>query len=109
MTFPLHHHQPGTCSITPSSGISLKTDFNLSCSSWKSDSIPLSYLKQYQLETGFYRVLYEGLNSSIISWLPLGKLTDYAVKFVVTVTDKYGASAAQVDKNLLIYYFSWNV
>ena len=84
----------GTCSITPSSGISLKTDFNLSCSNWTSDSTPLSYQFQYQLENGLYSMVYHGLNSSVISWLPPGNQSDnYAVKFIVKVTDKYGASA----------------
>ena len=92
----------GTCSITPSSGISLKTDFNLSCSGWKSDSIPLSYLIQYQLKTGFYNVLYKGVNSSIISLLPPGKLPDYAVKIIVTVTDTYGASAPPVNLSVQV-------
>jgi len=62
-----------TLSITPSRGIALKTDFNLTCSDWKSDSTLLSYHFQYQLENGPYSVIYHGLNSAVISWLPPGK------------------------------------
>lgn len=87
----------GTCSITPPSGISLKTDFNLSCSDWDSDVTPLTYQFQYQLDNGLYSVIYHGLNNSVISRLPTGNQSDnYEVKFLVTVTDKYGASAPAV-------------
>ena len=89
----------GTCSITPSSGISLETDFNLTCSDWKSDSTPLSYQFQYQLENGLYSMVYHGLNNTVISWLPPG---NHAVKFIVTVTDKYGASAPAVNLSVQV-------
>jgi len=91
----------GTCFITPSSGISLKTDFNLTCSDWKSESTPLSYQFQYQLENGLYSLVYHGLNSTVISWLPGGK---QAVKFVVIVTDKYGASAPATNLSVQVVY-----
>ncbi|XP_020630882.1 polycystic kidney disease 1-related protein-like [Orbicella faveolata] len=87
----------GTCSITPSNGTSLKTVFNLSCSDWESDSTPLSYLFQYQLQNGLHGLLYNGSSSSVNSWLPSGKLSwNYAVKVNVTVTDKNGVSAPRV-------------
>ena len=60
----------GTCSITPSNGTSLETVFNLSCSDWKSDSTPLSYRFQYQLQNGLYGLLYDGSNSAVSSLLP---------------------------------------
>lgn len=84
----------GSCSINPSRGIALKTDFNLTCSDWKSDSNPLSYQFQYQLDNGLYGIIYHGLNSTVITWLPAGK---HAVKFIVIVTDRYGASAPVIN------------
>ena len=87
----------GTCSITPSNGTSLKTDFNLSCSDWESDSTPLSYLFQYELQNGLHVLLYNGSNSSVNSWLPSGKLS-----FNVTVTDKNGVSARCPKNNLSV-------
>jgi len=93
----------GTCSITPSNGTSLKTVFNLSCSDWESDSIPLSYLVRYQLQDGLHGLLYNGSNSSVNSWLPSGKLSwNYTVKFSVTVTDKNGVSARAPTDNLSV-------
>ena len=47
----------GDCSITPPSGISLETNFSLSCSNWESDNTPLSYQFQYRLENGLYNVI----------------------------------------------------
>ncbi|KAL9966015.1 hypothetical protein ACROYT_G024022 [Oculina patagonica] len=93
----------GTCSITPSSGISLTTYFNLTCSDWSSDSTPLSFYFQYQLENGLYSMLYRGVNSTVISWLPPGKMSDnYTVRFIVTVTDAYGASAPAVNLSVQV-------
>ena len=95
----------GTCSITPSNGTSLKTVFNLSCSDWESDSTPLSYRFQYQLQNGLYGLLYNGANSSVNSWLPSGKLSwNYIVNFNVTVTDKNGVSAPTVNLSVQVQY-----
>lgn len=91
----------GSCSITPSRGIALKTDFNLTCSDWKSDSNPLSYQFQYQLDNGLYGIIYHGLNSTVITWLPAGK---HAVKFTVIVTDRYGASAPAINLTVQVIY-----
>ena len=95
----------GTCSITPSNGTSLKTVFNLSCSDWQSDSTPLSYLFQYQLQNDLHGLLYYGSGSSVNSSLPSGKLSwNYTVKFNVTVTDKNGVSAPRVHLSVQVQY-----
>ena len=88
----------GECSITPPSGISLKTDFNLCCSNWESDNTPLSYKFQYRLENGLYNVLYHGVNNNInTSWIPPGNNADnFTVKLNATVTDRFGNSASPV-------------
>lgn len=88
----------GKCVITPRSGTSLKTDFNLSCSDWESDSTPLSYGFQYRLQNGLYGVLYYGPNNTIsASWIPPGNKADnFSVKFNVTVTDNFGISSSPV-------------
>ena len=84
----------GKCSITPSNGISLRTSFKLNCSDWESDSNPLSYRSQYQLQNGLHGLLYDGSNSSVSSWLPSGNLSwNYTVNVNVTVTDKNGVFA----------------
>ena len=88
----------GDCSITPPSGISLETNFSLSCSNWESDNTPLSYQFQYRLENGLYNVLYRGANNNITtSWIPPGNSTDnFTVKVNATVTDDFGISASPV-------------
>ena len=88
----------GDCSITPPSGISLETNFSLSCSNWESDNTPLSYQFQYRLENGLYNVLYHGVNNNIsTSWIPPGNNADnFTVKFNATVTDSFGNSASPV-------------
>ena len=95
----------GTCFISPSNGTSLKTNFNLSCSDWESDSNPLSYRFQYQLQNGLHGLLYDGSNSSVSSWLPSGNLSwNYAVKVNVTVSDKNGVSAPTVNLSVQVQY-----
>lgn len=87
----------GTCSITPAAGTSLSTNFNLSCSDWKSDSIPLSYRFQYQLQKGLHGLLYDSSSSIVSAWLPSGNLSwNHTVKLNVIVTDKNGVSAPTV-------------
>ena len=95
----------GTCSITPSNGTSLKTYFILSCSDWESDSNPLSYRFQYQLQNGLHGLLYDGSDSSVSSWLPSGNLSwNYTVKVNVTVTNKNGVSATTDQLRVRVQY-----
>ena len=87
----------GNNSITPPSGISLKTDFSLSCSNWESDKTP-PYQFQYRLENGLYSVLYRGVNNNISTSLipPRINANNFVVKFIATVTDNFGPSASPV-------------
>ena len=88
----------GRCVIIPSSGISLKTDFSLSCSDWVSDATPLTYQFQYRLDNGLYSMVYYGVNNTVISWLPPGNRShNYKVEIRATVTNNYGASAPTVN------------
>ena len=93
----------GRCVIIPSSGISLKTYFNLSCSDWVSDATPLTYQFQYRLKNGLYSMVHYGVNSSVISWLPPGNRShNCKVEFLVTVTNSYGASAPTVNLSVRV-------
>ena len=50
-------------------------------------------------------MLYHGLNSAVIAWLPPGNESDnYTVKFVVKVTDKYGAFAPVVNLSAQVIF-----
>ena len=89
----------GKFSITPSSGISLESHFNLSCINWTSDSNPLSYRFQYRLDNGMYTVLYHGVNNSIVALgIPPGNNAEnYTISLNVVVTDNFGISASPVN------------
>ncbi|XP_078381457.1 sperm receptor for egg jelly-like [Oculina patagonica] len=88
----------GTCTIEPKSGISLRTYFHLSCSGWTSYNFPLSYQFQYQLYKGLKRLVYYGLNTSVVSLLPSGDMAhNFTLNFTVTVTDSTGASTTYVN------------
>ena len=90
--------------ITPPSGISLKTDFRLSCSHWKSENNPLSYQFQYRLKNDLYNVLYRGVNNNInTSWIPPGNNAfNFVVKVIATVTDNFGVSASPVSSTVQV-------
>ena len=92
------------CFIEPASGISLETNFTLSCNGWTSNNEPLSFLFQYQLNyNGLHGVIYHGLNNSVISQLPSGFLSNnYTLNITVTVTDKEGASAPVVKSSIQV-------
>ena len=93
----------GRCVIIPSSGISLKTDFNLSCSDWVSDATPLTYQFQYRLDNGLYILVYYGVNNTVTSWLPPGNRShDYKVELLATVINKYGAFAPTVNLSVRV-------
>ena len=104
--YEIHTASPpkeGTCSITPSNGFSLKTEFNLSCSDFKSYNTPPFYQFQYRLENGLYSMLYDGVNNTVISWLPPGNAPEnYTLKVVVTVTDTLGASAPVINLSVQV-------
>ena len=94
----------GRCFIEPAWGISLETNFTLSCKGWKSNNEPLSFLFQYQLNyNGLHGVIYRGLNNSVISQLPSGFLSNnYTLNITVIVTDKEGASAPVVKLSIQV-------
>ena len=88
----------GTCTIKPTSGISLTTYFHLSCSDWNSYNTPLSYQFRYQLHHGLTTVLYHGLNTSVVSLLPSGDMSqNFMLNFTVAVTDSNGAFTPYVN------------
>lgn len=93
----------GTCTIKPSSGITLKTYFNLSCTNWTNTPAPLSYQFRYQLYNGLTSMVYHSFNTSVTSLLPSGDSADnYTLNFTVTVTDRKGASAPVVNLSVQV-------
>ena len=93
----------GRCVIIPSRGISLETDFNLSCSDWVSEATPLTYHFQYRLDNGLYSMVYYGVNKTVISWLSPGNRShNYKVEFLATVTNSDGASAPTVNLSVQV-------
>lgn len=95
----------GECSIEPPVGISLETNFTLSCSGWKSDSEPLSYQFQYQLYNGLNSVIYHGFSRSVVSRLPSGVLpNNYSFNVTATVSDNNGAATQIVNLTVQVGY-----
>ena len=97
----------GNCSVEPASGASLVTNFTLKCDGWESENGPLSYQFQVNLHNGLTTSIYQGLNNSVISFLPSGVSSEnYALKVTFTVTDKDGASASAVIFPVQVSFYS---
>lgn len=91
------HPSGGECSIQPASGISLETNFTLSCRGWQSNSEHLTYRFQYEFHNSINNVIYYGMNNLVVSQLPSGVLSEnYTLNVTATVSDKDGASAPVV-------------
>ena len=82
----------GVCSVTPSNGTALVTNFRILCSNWSAEDL-LRYRYQYRLDSGYWAWIHYGGNSSVSSWLPSGDPAHgHAVYLRVTVLNLNGGS-----------------
>ncbi|XP_028413717.1 uncharacterized protein LOC114536572 [Dendronephthya gigantea] len=90
----------GTCSVTPSSGISLSTNFTFSCEGWSDSESPLTYKFFYgsnQSKTLFYyRTIASGVSISHTDWLPSGEESNnYTLAVSMEIADAFGSSSIE--------------
>ncbi|XP_028413722.1 uncharacterized protein LOC114536576 [Dendronephthya gigantea] len=88
----------GTCSVTPSFGISLSTNFTFACERWSDHESPLTYKFFYgsnQSKTLFYyRTIASGVSISHTDRLPAGEESNnYTLSVSVEITDAIGSSS----------------
>ncbi|XP_028400602.1 uncharacterized protein LOC114523771 [Dendronephthya gigantea] len=78
----------GRCSVTPKEGFALETLFNISCSHWWDEDIPLTYL--IEAHSGDHQTyLTSGKQSSLLIRLPVGSTEkNFTLSVVVKVVDE---------------------
>ena len=82
----------GTYSVSPSSGVTLTTEFNFTCSNWQDPDLPLQHEFIYLTSNNLLNVVYKGAKTSVTTKLPAGENKyNFTVEFRVRVADMFGA------------------
>ena len=89
----------GECSISPSSGVALSTNFTFTCDKWTDDQSSLIYELSYggnKSQTIFsYHTGLTSFDASVTSWLIAGdESKNYTLTVAFTVKDSLGSKAA---------------
>ena len=88
----------GTCSVTPSSGIALSTNFTFSCEGWSDPESPLTYKffhgNNQSKALFYYRTIASGVSISHSDWLPSGEESNnYTLPVSMEIRDAMGSSS----------------
>ncbi|RMX60858.1 hypothetical protein pdam_00003501 [Pocillopora damicornis] len=89
------HHPDGElgCQTYPRVGIVLKTDFNITCSGWQDEDLPLTYQLSFQSIEGIVIIARRNI-SNFTTKLPQGNQTEnFEVKLEVQIFDSFGDAA----------------
>ena len=82
----------GTCEVSPASGVTLTTKFTFTCTDWQDPDLPLQYEFVYFTNNDLLNVVYQGVQTSKQTNLPLGeKANNFTIDFRVRVVDMFGA------------------
>ncbi|PFX34823.1 Polycystic kidney disease protein 1-like 2 [Stylophora pistillata] len=81
----------GVCNVSPTSGVSLITEFTFKCFYWQDLGVQLQYEFIYLTNNNLLNVAYKGVKTSIITKLPAGeKKNNFSIDFRVRVTNMVG-------------------
>ena len=82
----------GVCTVSPTSGISLITEFTFTCRNWQDQDLQLQYQFIYLTDNKLLNVVYKGVKTSLTTKLPAGeKKSNFTIDFRVRVADISGA------------------
>ena len=83
----------GSCYVTPSHGISLKTVFLLACDNWNDTHQPITYEFLAKFPGGFSSILSFGYTSNVSLTLPTGDPgANHTLNITVLITNYAGVS-----------------
>lgn len=78
--------------MSPSSGVTLATEFTFACANWQDIDLPLHYEFIYFTAHDLLNVVFKGQQSSTYTKLPVGdKANNFSIDFRVRVADMLGA------------------
>ena len=87
-------HSPpvgGVCSVSPTSGVALITEFTFACDSWQDPDLQLQFEYIYLTDNNLLNVAYKGVKTSLTIKLPAGeKKSNFTIDFRVRVADVLG-------------------
>ena len=81
----------GVCSVSPTSGVTLITEFTFTCDNWQDPDLQLQYQFIYFTNNNLLNVAYTGVKISITTKLPAGeKKNNFSIDFRVRVINMLG-------------------
>ena len=90
---PHHEDSMEGCSVNPTKGEAVVTEFKITCDGFMDVDQPISYDFSYHTTTGVVH-FQSGLSSNASVRLPLGDpIANYSIIILVDVKDSYGATA----------------
>ena len=82
----------GECNVSPTSGVSLITEFTFTCMNWQDSDLRLQYEFVYVTNKYILNVAYKGVKTSVTTKLPAGESkNNFTIDFRVRVADILGA------------------
>ena len=81
----------GVCTVSPTSGVTLTTEFKFTCMDWQDPDLQLQYAFLYLTSNNLFYVTYKGVKSSVTTKLPIGdKKNNFTIDFRVRVINMLG-------------------
>ncbi|XP_022807270.1 polycystic kidney disease protein 1-like 2 [Stylophora pistillata] len=81
----------GVCSVSPTSGVTLTTEFTFACNNWQDPDLQLQYEFIYLTNENLLNVAYKGVKKSLTTKLPAGEReNNFTIDFRVRVTNMVG-------------------
>ena len=82
----------GVCNVSPTSGVTLTTEFTFMCMNWRDPDLQLQYEFIYFTYDNLLNVAYKGVKTIVTTKLRAGvKKNNFTIDFRVRVTDILGA------------------
>lgn len=82
----------GVCNVSPTSGVTLITEFTFACNNWQDPDLQLQYEFIYLIDDNIFNVAYKGVKKSLTTKLPAGgRKNNFTIDFRVRVADILGA------------------
>ena len=81
----------GVCNVSPTSGLTLITEFTFTCMNWQDPDLQLQYQFIYLTNKNILNVAYKGVKTSVTIKLPTGeRRNNFTIDFRVRVTCMMG-------------------
>ena len=81
----------GVCNVSPTSGVTLTTEFTFTCVNWQDSDLQLQYEYVYLTDNNLLNLAHKGVKTSVTTQLPAGdKKNNFTIDFRVRVANMLG-------------------